>query len=73
MFFSISFSPPLMSIGSFIPTTPTATEYATIAFEQTSPDTTEYETTLFEVTASGCYNCLSLPAAIMCLLFTLSF
>ena len=64
-----SFSPPLMSIGSFVPTTPTATT----TLKQTSPDTTEYGTILFEETTLGCCSnyCLSLPAAIVCLLFSL--
>ena len=66
-----------MSIGSFLPTTPTAidTDYATTSFEQKGPDTTEYGTVLFEETTSGCCSnyCLSLPAAMVCLLFSLYF
>ena len=68
-----SFSPPLTSIGSFIPTT--VTPAATTTFKKISPDTTEYGTILFEETTSGCCSnyCLSLPAAIVCLLFSLYF
>ena len=59
--------------AAFEQTSPKITGYATTAFEETSPEIKKYTTTVFEETASGCCNYLSLPAVIMCYLFTLYF